>query len=97
MAEKTIDKQLDKIMRKTKLKGLFKKVVNLEECDIVLLIHINKLNREIFVPKKELKEKILPQPAVENYVLRYLKHTNPRYNNNNNKLPKRLIDSAYYK
>ena len=95
MAERTIDKQLDKLMCKTMLKGVYKKVDNLEECDIVLLTHINKLNRGIFVRKKDFKEKILPQPNVENYVLRYLKHTNPRFNNN--KLSNRLIDKGFYK
>ena len=47
-------------MRKTELKGVFKKVDNLEECDIVLLIHINDMYREIFVPKKSLKKIYYP-------------------------------------
>ena len=95
MDEKTIDKRLNKLMSKTRLKGVFKKVDNFEECDIVLFMFTDKPYHDLFVPKKDFKEKILPQPVVENFVLRYLKHTNPRYNNN--KLSNRLIDRAYYK
>ena len=96
MDEKTRDKRRNKLISKTRLKGVFKKVDTLYECDIVLIfLDGNPYPNIFFVPKKEFKEKILPQPNVENFVLRYLKNTNPRYNNN--KLPKRLIDRFYSK
>ena len=85
MDERTIDKRLNKLMNKTRLKGVFKKVDNFEECDIVLFMYTDKPCRDIFVTKKEFKKKILPQYNeinTDNLVLRYLKHTNPRYNNN---------------
>ena len=56
MNEKSFIKKLDKIMCKTRLKGVFKKVDTLEECDIVLVMY-----GDIFVTKKGFKEKILPQ------------------------------------
>ena len=94
MAEKTIDKRFNNLLSKTKLKGVFKKVDNLEECDIVIIFLDNSPHRNIFVPKKDFKEKILAQLNEGNYELRYLKHTNPRYNNNK-KLSKRLFDGCY--
>ena len=95
MGETTINKRFNKIMCRRKLKYLFKKVDNLEECNIVLLIPINnKLNKDSIHPKKDFKEKILPLPAVEKYVLIYLKHSNPRYNKN--LISKDRIDKAFH-
>ena len=93
MDVKTIDKRLNKLIRKTSLKGVFKKVDTLEECDIVLLMSKNKPCWDIFVTKIDFQEKITPELFMVNFVFRYLKHTNPRYDNN--KLSKRLIDRGY--
>ena len=98
MDEKTIDKRLNKMMCKTRLKGVFKKVDTLEECDIVLIMFDDKPYRDIFTTKKEFKEKILPQYNeinTDNLVLRYLKYTNSR--RTSNKLPNRLIDRTFYR
>ena len=98
MNEKTIDKRLNKIMCKAWLKGVFKKVDTLEECDIVLIMFDDKPCRDVFTTKKEFKEKILLQYNeinTDNLVLRYIKYTNPR--RISNKLPNRLIDRAFYR
>ena len=73
MDEKTIDKRVNKLISKRRLKGVFKKVDNLEECDIVLLILKNNPYINIFVHKKEFKEKILPQPAVLKFCIKLFK------------------------
>ena len=96
MDEKTLDKRLNKLIRKSGLKGIFKKVDNFEECDIVLFMFDDKPGHDLFITKKDFKEKILPRPVVGDFVLRYLKHTNPRYNNNL-LLSKRIIDKGYRK
>ena len=95
MDEKTLNKRFNKLMTKTSLKGMFKKVDTLDKCDIVLFLYTNKPHYRIFfTTKKEFKEKILPQYNTDNGVLRYLKYTNPHASN---KLPFKLIDKAFSK
>ena len=65
MDEKTIDKRLNKMMCKTRLKGVFKKVDTLEECDIVLIMFDDKPCHDLFFPKKILKKKYYPNPLWE--------------------------------
>ena len=96
MDEKTLDKQFNKLMHRTRLKDVFKKVDTLDECDIILFMYTNKPRRDIFVTKNEFKEKILHQYNeinTDNFVLQYLKYTNPRHASN--KLPIKLIDRAF--
>ena len=82
-------------MTKTSLKVVFKKVDTLYECDIVLIILEDDPYHNIFVTKKDFKDKVLNQRDEGDFVLRYLKYTNPRHVSN--KLPNRLLSSGFYK
>ena len=82
-------------MTKKSLKGVFKKVDTLYECDIVLIMLEDDPYHNIFMTKKGFKDKILDQPDVEKFVLRYLKYTNPRHASNN--LPRGLLNIGFYK
>ena len=91
MNEKAFDKKFKSLMTKTKLKGMFKKVDTLDECDVVLVMYYNPKYDCSFVIKKEFKEEKLPD---EDYAVRYLKYSNPRHTTN--KLPRKLLGKACF-
>ena len=98
MDEKALEKKINKLMTKTSLKGMFKKVDTLDKCDVVLILYNDKPHyNSFFTAKNEFKERILPQYNeiinTDYCVLRYLKYTNPRHASN--KLPFKLIDRAF--
>ena len=62
MNEKAFDKRFKRLMTKTSLKGMFKKVDTLDKCDVVLVMYYNEPNYECFLrPKKGLKKKYYPK------------------------------------
>ena len=99
MDEKALEKKFNKLMTKTTLKGVFKKVDTLDKCDVVLILYFDEHRCNNFLmTKNEFKERILPQYNeiinTDYCVLRYLKYTNPRHASN--KLPVKLIDRAFF-
>ena len=98
MDEKAFDKKFKRLMTKTSLKGMFKKVDTLDKCDVVLVMYYDEPNYEsFFATKKEFKEKILCENNEINtdndFALQYLKYSNPRHAAN--KLPNKLLDRAF--
>ena len=90
MDDETKNKKIRKFINKSNIKGIYKKVDNLEECDMVFMINIKKLSKKKFTTKENFIEDILPDPDwdLDDYGLVYLKHSNPR--NKSNNLPHRL-------
>ena len=92
MNEKAFDKKFKSLMKKSRLKGMFKNVDTLDKCDVVLVMYYDEANYEcFFVIKKGFKEEILPD---DDFAVRYLKYSNPRHATN--KLQKKLLDKAFF-
>ena len=53
MDEKAFDKKFKRLMTKTSLKGMFKKVDTLDKCDVVLVMYYDEPNYECFFATKK--------------------------------------------
>ena len=92
MDAKAVDKLYIKLMTKTRLKGVFKKVDTLEECDVVLIMYMGQTMSYNFVTKKVFYEKMLniTSPMM---MLYYLKYSNPRPSAS---VSRRLMDKVLF-